>query len=103
MNGISNRLSDNEKLEKAKEIHDKLEVDKAAYNENQLNLRHCFNVNGFNQMFKGGETAIQSVTAHNNHKNIGRVQEGGRSLLAFGTVIEYLDHRQPGKDETVLG
>jgi hypothetical protein len=102
-NGISNRMSDNDKLEKAKELHDKLEVDIAVYNEHWLNLRHCLNVNSFNrQMFKGGEAAIQSVMAHNTHKNIRRVQEGGMSLLAFGTVTEYLDYQQLGKDETGL-
>jgi hypothetical protein len=103
MNGISNRISDNEKVEKAKEIHDNLEVDILAYNEHRLNLHHHLNVNGFNQMFKGGEMAIQLVKAHNTHENIGCVQEGGTSLLAFGNVIEYLDHKQPGKDETGLG
>ncbi len=103
MNGISNRISDNEKLEKAKEIHDNLEVDIVAYNEHRLHLRHRLNVNGFNEMFEGGEMAIQLVTAHNTHENIGHVQEGGMSLLAFGNFIEYLDHKQSGKDETGLG
>ncbi len=73
MNRICNRLSNNAKLEKAKEIHDELEVNIAEYNEHWLNLRHHLNVNGFNQMFKGGEVAIQSVTAHNTHENIGRI------------------------------
>jgi hypothetical protein len=48
-NGISNRLSDNEKVEKAKEIHDKLEVNIAAYCEHWLNMRDRHNINGFNQ------------------------------------------------------
>jgi hypothetical protein len=103
MNGISNRMSNNDKLEKAKELHNKLEVDIAADNKLRLNLRHRLNVNGFNQMFKGGEVAIQSVTAHNTHENIGCVQEGGTSLLAFGTVTEYLDYQQLGKDKMGLG
>ncbi len=103
MNGISNTMSNNNKLEKAKEIHDELEVNIAAYNKHRLNLRHCFNENGFNQMFKGGEAAIQSVTTHNTHEIIGCVQEGGTSLLAFRTVTEYLDHHQLGKDKTGLG
>jgi hypothetical protein len=96
------RMSNNDKLEKAKGLNNKLEVDIAAYNEYQLNLRHRLNVNGFNQMFKGGEAAIQSVTAHNTLENIGCIQEGGTSLLAFGTVTEYLDYQQLGKDETGL-
>jgi hypothetical protein len=103
INGISNGLSGNEKVEKAKEIHDELEVDIVAYNEHRLNMKDQWNVNGFNQLFKGGKAAIQSVVAHNVHKNIGQVQEGGTSLMAFGTVTEYLMHDQPGKDETSLG
>jgi hypothetical protein len=91
MNGISNRLSDNAKLEKAKEIYDELEVDIVAYNEHRLNLCHHSNVNGFNQMFKGGEAAIQSIAAHNIHEYIGHIQEGGTSLLMFGPTTVYLD------------
>ena len=33
VNGIINRLSGNEKVEKVKELHNKLEVDLAAYNK----------------------------------------------------------------------
>ncbi len=43
------------------------------------------------------------MVAHNIHKNIGRVQEGVTSLLAFGLVMEYLAHDQPGKDKMGLG
>ncbi len=81
MNGISNRVSGNAILGKAKEIHYQLEVDIVAYNEHRLNLSHHLNVNGFNQMFKGGEAAIQSIAAHNIHENICRIQEGGTSLF----------------------
>jgi hypothetical protein len=102
-NGFSNRLSNNEKVEKAKEIHDKLNVDIAAYCEHQLNMRNRHNVNGFNQLFKGGKASIQSVVAHYIHKNISRVQEGGTSLLLFGALTEQLAHDEPGKDETGLG
>jgi hypothetical protein len=56
------------------------------------------NVNGFNQVFKGGEADIQSMVVHNVHKDFGHVQEGGTSLMAFGNVTEYLFHDQPGKD-----
>ena len=35
VNGLSNKLSDNEKVEKAKEIHDKLKVDIVAYNKHR--------------------------------------------------------------------
>ena len=102
-NGFSNRLSDNKKIEKAKEIHDELNVDIAAYCEHWLNTRNKHNINGFNQLFKGGKAAIQSVVAHNTHKNIGCVQEGGISLLLFGALTEQLVHDEPGKDESGLG
>ncbi len=66
-NGFSKRFSDNEKIKKAKEIHDELNVDIAAYCEHRLNMRNKHNVNGFNQLFKGGEAVIRSVVAHNIH------------------------------------
>ncbi len=74
-----------------------------AYSKHRLNMQDRMNVNGFNQLFKGGEAAIWSVVAHNIHKDISRVQEGGTSLLLFGTLTDQLDHDQMGKDETGLG
>jgi hypothetical protein len=65
-------------------------------------MRDRHNINGLNQLFKGGTAAVQPVMAHNIHKNIGRVQEGGTSLL-FGAMTEQLVHDQSGKDETGLG
>jgi hypothetical protein len=103
VNGISNRLSDNEKVEKAKEIHDELEVDIAAYCKHQLNMKDRHNINGFNQLFKGGEAAVQSVVTHNIHKNIGCMQEGGTSLLLFVALAEQLAHDQSRMDKTGLG
>ena len=91
-NGINNRLSNNDKVEKAKEIHDDLEVDVVAYNEHRLNMKHKSNVNGFNQLFRGGESSIQSVVAHNVHENISKVQEGGTCLMMFGPLTSSLDH-----------
>ncbi len=92
VNDLSNKLSNNDKVDKAKEIHDNLEVGIVAYNEHRLNMCDRRNVNGFNQLFKGGEAALQSVVVHNVHKNIGRVQEVGTSLLLFGSLTEQLDH-----------
>jgi hypothetical protein len=88
VNGFSNRLSGNAKVERARQIHDELEVDMAAYCEHHLNMRHKKNVNGFNQLFKGGEAAVQSVVAHNVHENVGRVQQEGTCLLLFGHLTE---------------
>ena len=103
VNGLQNRLSGNEKVERAREIHNELEVDIAAYCKHKLNMKHKRNCNGFNQLFKGGEAAVQSVVAHNVHENIGRTQQGGTSLLLFGHLTEQLDHDESGKDDTGLG
>ena len=63
-----NKISDNDKLEKAKQIHDDLEVDVACYNEHRQNLMHKDNRNGFSQLFCGGEAEVRSVVAHNTHE-----------------------------------
>ncbi len=102
-NGINNKLINNDKVEKAKGIIDELEADIVVYNKHRLNMQDRQNVNGFNQVFKGGEAAIQSVVVHNVHENIGKVQERGTSLMAIGPLMEYIQHNQPGKDETGLG
>ncbi len=103
VNGFINRLSGNKKVDKEKEINDELEVDIAAYCEHQLNMRHKKNENGFNELFKGGEAAVQSIVSHNVHENIGRTQQGGTSLLLFGPLTKQLDHNESGKDDTGLG
>ncbi len=80
-----------------------MKVNIAAYCKHWLNMRDRHNIDGFNQLFKGGKAAVQSVVAHNTHKNIGRVQEGETSLLLFGALTEQLAHDQSGKDKTSLG
>ncbi len=81
VNGISNKLSNNDKVEKAKEIINDLEVDIVAYNKHQLNMQDRHNVNGFSQLFKGGEVAIQSVVAHTMSTNfLERYKKEGQAL-----------------------
>ncbi len=46
---------------------------------------------------------MQSIVAHNEHKNVGKVQQGGTSLILFGQLTEQLDHNESGKDPTGLG
>ena len=103
VNGISNKMCNNEKLERMREIHDELEVDIAAYSKHQLNMKDKKNCNGFNQLFKGGEAVVQSVVAHNVHENFGKVQQGGTSLIMFGPLTDQLDFNESGKDDTGLG
>jgi hypothetical protein len=104
-NGIDGRFTNNEKVDKAKELHNELEGDVVAYCKHRINLKHKGNKVGFNQLFWVGETEVRSVVAHNMHtEEINwRIQEGGTSLLAFGGVINYLDMGKSGKDESGLG
>ncbi len=102
VNGFNNRLCCTQNVERSKEIHNELEVDVVAYCEHKLNMRHKKNWNGFNQLFKGGEVAVQSIVAHNVHKNVGKVQQEGTSLILFGQLTEQLDHNKSRKDPTGL-
>jgi len=102
-NGINCKWSNNWKLDKARELHDELEADIVAYNEHRLNMKHKRNSIGFSRLFGGGEAEVRSVVAHNVHEDIGKVQEGGTSMLMFGPLIEYLDMSEGGKDESGLG
>jgi hypothetical protein len=74
-----------------------------AYNKHRLNMQNKYNVNGFSQLFKGGEAAIHSVVAHNVHENFGKIQEGGTCLMAVGPLTEFIEQDQSKKDETGLG
>ena len=105
LNGLNSRISQNDKLEKAKQINHDLSVDIACYNEHRLNLMHKDNRNGFSQLFRGGEADIRSVAAHNPHegKESGRIQEGGTAMLLFGGLIEQFDFEESGRDESGLG
>ena len=78
-------------MEKSKEVIDELEADVVCYNEHRVNMKHKENHNGFNQLFRGGGAEIRSVVAHNFHKNVGIVQEGGVSVLLFGSLIQKFD------------
>ncbi len=95
-------MAGNKKVTKARQIHDDLAVEIAAYNKHSLNMRHAKNVNGFNQLFNGGGAPIHLVVSHNAHEKVGRVQEGGTSLMIFGTLVELVDRTAVQKDETGL-
>ena len=104
-NGLSNKITGNEKLEKAREIHDDLEVDVACYNEHRQNLMHKDNRNGFAQLFGGGEAEVRAVSAHNTHegKEFGRIQEGGTAMVLFGQLVEQYDFEASGREDSGLG
>jgi hypothetical protein len=100
LNGLNTHMKDNEKLERMRELHDELKANIAAYCEHKINYQHKKNVNGFNQLFKGGEAAIHSIVAHNVHEN---VQQGGTSMILFGHLTQQLDGNESGKDPSGLG
>ncbi len=101
--GFNTRISNNDKLDKAKELIDEVGADIVAYSEHQINAAHKENVNGMSQMFNGGEAEIRSVTGHNVHENVGRRQQGGTSLILYGSMIDYYDFKGSGKVDTGLG
>jgi hypothetical protein len=103
ISGLDNCIANNSKLEDAKELIDELEADIVAYNEHRQNMAHKLNVNGFNQLFKGGEAEVKSVVCHNVHKNIGQIQEGGKSLLMLGTITDHICRHETTKDKSGLG
>ncbi len=70
-NGIQCKWSNNWKVEKVRELHDKLEVDIIAYNQHRLNMKHKSNSISFSKLFGGGEADVCLIVAHNVNKNIG--------------------------------
>ncbi len=57
-NRLSNRMCSNKKLDKCRDLFDKLGADIVAINEHRQNVRHTDNRNGWNQLFKGGEADV---------------------------------------------
>ena len=80
-----------------------MEVDVVAYCEHRQNLWHKRNKNCNRQMFNGGKTDIRAIAAHNANENVGRVQEGGTSMLAFGNLMDQFDGNRSGRDELGIG
>ena len=50
-NSFNTRIIGNKKVEKAKEVIDKLEADVVCYNEHRVNMKHKENYIGFNKLF----------------------------------------------------
>ena len=101
-NGFNNRISGNQKVAKALDIKEELNIDCLLYCEHCLNLRHKDNINDFKQMFQQ-EIACTAIAAHNIHEwqQAGRVQEGGTGAICFGDATGYI--QKVGKDEEGLG
>ena len=54
-------------------------------------------------MFNGGETDIRDIAEHNANENMGRVQEGGTTMLAFGNLMDQFDGDGSGREKLGLG
>jgi hypothetical protein len=87
-------------LGKAIDIKDKLDADGLLFCEHRLNLRHKDNKNDFKQMFQR-KVDCRAVAANNVHQNVGRLQEGGMGMVAFGKSTGYIT--KTGKDAYGLG
>jgi hypothetical protein len=102
INGFNNRISGNQKIAKALDIKEDLDIDCLLYCKHRLSLCHKSNVNDFKQMFQR-EIACTAVATHNIHKwqQAGRVQEGRTGAICSGDATGYI--RKVGKDEEGLG
>jgi hypothetical protein len=101
-NGFSNAIGGNNKIAKALDIKDDLDIDCLLYCEHRINFRHKDNKNDFKQMFQR-ELACTAVAAHNVHesRHAGRVQEGGTGGICFGDATGFI--RKVGRDDDGLG
>ena len=54
-------------------------------------------------MFRGGESDIRSIAAHNVHENVRRIQEDGTSMILFVPLVDQYDFEHSCKDDTGLG
>jgi len=100
VNGFINGLSGNEKVDKAKEIHDELKVDIAAYCEHQLNMRHKKRkwLQSIIQR-RGGRGAVYSFFM----RILVGLSTGVQVFFYFGPLTEQLEDDEIGKDDTGLG
>ncbi len=87
-NGFNNMIGGNNKIAKAMDIKEDLDIDCLLYYKQRLNFRHKDNKNNLKQMFQQ-ELACKAVGAHNVHKAIiaGRVQEGGTGVICFSKTV----------------
>ena len=83
--GFNTRISGNKiNWKKAKELINELGADVVAYSEHDIYCAQKDNLDGMGQMFNEGEAEVWAQTGHNRHENVGRMQQGGTSLLLYG-------------------
>jgi hypothetical protein len=101
-NGFNNRIGGNEKIAKALNIKEDLDINCLMYCKYCINFRHKDNKNDLKQMFQCKLTCT-AVSAHNIHeaKCAGRVQEEGTGTICFGDSVGYI--KKMGRDDKGLG
>ncbi len=99
-NGFNNQIGGNNKIAKALDIKEELDIDCLMYCKHRINFRH--KENDLKQMFQQ-ELACTAIAAHNVHKGnqAGRVQEGGTGSICFGEATGYI--KKVWQDEEGLG
>ncbi len=100
-NRLNNRISGNEKIVKAIDIREDLDIACLMYCKHRLNFKHKENKNNLKQMFQQ-EHACTALSAHNIHRGkvAGRVQEGGTGTICFGEMMVYI--KKTGQDSEGL-
>ncbi len=88
-NGFNNQIGGNEKIAKALNIKEDLDINCLMYCEHFINFRYKDNKNDIKQMFQR-KLACTAVWVHNIHKAkcAGRVQEGGTGPFVLGTWLD---------------
>jgi hypothetical protein len=101
-NGFNNRIGGNEKLAKALDIKEDLDIDCLLYCKHRLNVCHKDNKNNLKQMFQW-ELACTAISSHNVHKDkhTGQVQEEGNGAICFRECMGYI--KKVGWDKAGLG
>jgi hypothetical protein len=101
-NSFNNKIERNNKIDKALDIKDKLNMDCLLYCKHRINFWHKDNKNDLKQMFQQ-ELACTAIAAHNVHKgkHAGRVQEGGTGSICFGDATGYV--KKVGRNDEGLG
>ena len=82
-NSLSKRICGNNKLNKMKDLIHEWGADIVGIVEHRQKLHHKSNTNGWNQLFQRADKDVRLVIAHNSHKNITPIQEGGSDILVF--------------------
>jgi hypothetical protein len=104
LNGLQSTLSKkNEKLEKARQVIDDLQVNIVCYNEHRQNLQHKPNQNGFRQMFNGGKNELRTIASHNKNTEARKFQEGGTAMVVYKVLIQQYNPEESRQDDLGLG